>query len=67
MNGEGEAGTRSDALDKAVHGVRSERPSPLRREHIATIGKLPAQLSYGADFIAAKRVTLGLPFLTRQD
>ena len=37
MDLQGQIGAFADALDKAIDGVRRERPSPLGRKHTRTV------------------------------
>ena len=46
---EGEAGALTNALKMPIDCISCKWPSPLGREYITTIGKLPAQLAQCPD------------------
>ena len=63
---EGEAGSLTDTLHKAVDGVGGERPAPLRLEHEGTLC-IPLQFAQHAQFIATNRVNSRLAVLLPPD
>jgi hypothetical protein len=64
---EGEAGALTNALKMPIDCISCKWPSPLGREDITTIGKLPAQLAQCPDFLAAEWMNRRLAVLDPAD
>lgn len=65
--GEVEAGSRTNAFNQPIDGVRCKRAATFRRKDEAAIRDLPAQLAQRSDFVATKRVNARLAVLDAPD